>query len=717
VRLAARLLATLAEAVQHAHGHGVIHRDLKPGNILLQLRPESRAPNPDSTLQGLQVQAADVADTLPFLARVVDFGLAKVAPLTGPAGDGDYPTASGAILGTPNYMAPEQARGQSKEVGPAADVYALGAILYEVLAGRAPFQGETTLDTLEQVRSQEPVPPRRLRPKLPRDLETICLKCLAKEPRKHYASAAQLAKDLRRFLAGTPIQARPVPVWERGLKWARRRPALAALLVVSSAAAVLLVCAVVGLSVGLARLDQERRRTQEQAAITTAVNDFLQHDLLRQASSWAQADRRFAPDPDLKVRDLLDRAAVGIDERFADQPLVAAAIRQTIGDAYRGLGQPEQASRHLRAAAELRTAHLGPEHPDTLATLNNLAIAYGENGQTAETIRLLEQVRARLTTQPGLDHRKTLNTLNNLAVAYRNAGRNAEAPSLFEQVRARRTQLLGPDHPATLTTLNNLALAYKSAGRTDDAIPLYEQVWAQGTKQLGPDHPDTLVTLNNLAMAYRSAGRTDAALPLFERVRAGMTKQLGPDHPATRHALGNLAVALQAAKQFDRAAAVYRDLLDAQMRKLPADDPARADALADLGACLLAAGKPAEAEPVLREVLALRETKQPDDWRTFHTRSLLGGSLAGQQKYAKAEPLLVQGYEGLEQRRDRLGAASRLRLEEAHGRLVQLYEAWGKPLEAGCWRDRLPEKAGRTEPVKPDADPGRAAGAVPAPGG
>ena len=207
-RQAAELMVTLARAIHAAHLAGIVHRDLKPSNVLFD------------------------RDGIP---KIVDFGLAKRLEVK------EGPTQTGQVMGTPSYMAPEQARGQIREVGPAADVYALGAILYEMLTGRPPFKGTTPEETVWQVVHEEPVPPSRLLSRLPRDLETICLKCLAKEPPKRYASAEALAEDLCRYLAGQTILARRTPVWERGLKWARRRPLTATLLGLAATAVVGLV--------------------------------------------------------------------------------------------------------------------------------------------------------------------------------------------------------------------------------------------------------------------------------------------------------------------------------------------------------------------------------------------------------------------------------------------------------------------------------------------
>jgi WD40 repeat protein len=262
-RAAALMMAAVARAVQYAHQRGILHRDLKPANILIdeQGRP-----------------------------HVADFGLAKRL-----GGDAEL-TQSGAVLGTPGYMAPEQVERRRGAVTTATDVYGLGAVLYAALTGRAPFQGATVLEVLEQVKGREPEPPRRINPRVECDLETICLKCLSKDPQGRYNSAAAMADDLERWLAGQPIQARPVPAWERTIKWVRRHPAIAALVAVSGVAAM----ALVGVSVGLwynerlqsalgearaqrAEADDQRERARREERI--ARRYWYAADL-----NWAQRD-------------------------------------------------------------------------------------------------------------------------------------------------------------------------------------------------------------------------------------------------------------------------------------------------------------------------------------------------------------------------------------------------------------------------------------------
>jgi tetratricopeptide (TPR) repeat protein len=289
------------EAVQYAHARQVLHRDLKPGNILV------------------------MADGTP---KVTDFGLAKRLAA-------DSPTQTGDVLGTPSYMAPEQLAGRAKQAGATADVYALGAIFYQLLTGRPPFRGETPLETLRQVQDEEPVPPGRLHRKLARDLEIICLKCLEKDPGKRYTSAQALAADLARWLAGEPIQARPTGRWKRAGKWARRRPALAALVAVSIAAALSLG---VGGAWYNARLREEVKHRTIQHELA-AANLHLAIDVLEGKLYELHNARHLG----YAVEDRLRQALLARAVQFYEKLLAAGddtdpQARRAIGRAHFGLG-------------------------------------------------------------------------------------------------------------------------------------------------------------------------------------------------------------------------------------------------------------------------------------------------------------------------------------------------------------------------------------------
>ncbi|MBX6314788.1 MAG: protein kinase, partial [Isosphaeraceae bacterium] len=246
-RAAAKLLATLAAAIHAAHRAGIVHRDLKSSNVLF------------------------TTDGTP---KITDFGLAKRLD------EEEGHTQTGQVIGSPSFMAPEQARGHNREVGPAADIYALGAILYEMLTGRPPFRGATPMETMIQVVHEDPVPPSRLRPRLSRDLETICLKCLQKEPARRYPTAQALADDLRRYLDGQPILARPISIRERAWKWARREPAQAALVALGLVAVIITVAAGV-------RLQQERKREERRLA---DLRDEGRDALSEARAAWREQD-------------------------------------------------------------------------------------------------------------------------------------------------------------------------------------------------------------------------------------------------------------------------------------------------------------------------------------------------------------------------------------------------------------------------------------------
>jgi serine/threonine protein kinase len=279
-RQAAQLVETLARAIHAAHQRGIVHRDLKPANILLAT-VESQDSHLSAYAAGLGCLNTEARAWTP---KITDFGLAKQL------NEGVGRTESGMILGTPGYMAPEQAEGKSREVGPAADVYALGAILYEMLTGRPPYAGESPMETVLQLFQMEPVAPSQLQPKVPRDLETICLKCLQKEPQKRYPNGGALAEDLRHFLAGEPILARPTSLPERLWRWGRRRPVRATLALCSCLACLAMLGLAGWHQVDLrSRLDQARlderqaRDSQEEARLRArlmAQRDSVK-DLLR----------------------------------------------------------------------------------------------------------------------------------------------------------------------------------------------------------------------------------------------------------------------------------------------------------------------------------------------------------------------------------------------------------------------------------------------------
>jgi serine/threonine protein kinase len=524
-RSVARLGVEAAEALDHAHQLGVVHRDVKPGNLLL-----------------------DGAGTL----WVTDFGLARVGTDTGL-------TLTGDMVGTLRYMSPEQALARRVPIDHRTDVYSLGATLYELLTLRPAVAGCDRQELLRQIAFEEPVPPRRLDRAVPAELETVVLKALEKNPADRYATAQELADDLRRFLLHEPIRAKK-PHWvQRASKWSRRHPAVvrsAVILLVLLTAGSLLSTWLIwqekartaqALAAEVAerkRADEENRIARARDAETTAVLDFVESKIFAAARPEGRAG---GLGHEVKLRQALEAALPFVAKNFADQPLIEARLRRTLGLSFRYLGKEDVAAEQFDAARTLYTKHRGPDHPDTLASINNLANSYAALGRHADALQLREETLARRKAALGPDHPDTLTSMHNLASSYDALGRHAEALRLREETLDLRRARLGPDHPETLASMNNLANSYATLGRHADALKLREQTLALQKARPDPDYPGLLAGMHNLAESYHALGRHADALQLYQETLALAKDKLPPNHPGTLLIMNNLAWLLSTA--------------------------------------------------------------------------------------------------------------------------------------------------------------------------
>ena len=840
------LFMHVCEGVQHAHQKAIIHRDLKPSNILVAEVDGKAAP------------------------KIIDFGVAKA--LTQKLTANTMFTRVGALVGTPEYMSPEQALSSGEDIDTRTDVYSLGIVFYELLAGAPPIELRKIAfdEFLRRLREEEPPKPStRLRtqdaatstdlalkrhtepPALARqmrgDLDSIALKALEKDRSRRYGSPSDFAADIGRYLNNEAVLAVPPSVAYRARKFARRYRA--ALATACAFGLVLIVAAAVSI--------RQSIRANRETAVAQAVNDFLQNDVLAQASVAAQSGLRAKPDPDLKVRTALDRAAASIAGKFDQQPEVEASIRDTIGKTFTSLGVYPEARKQLERALELRRKMLGienpqtlqtatnlgfvlseqgkyteaealdtrtveiqrrvlgPEHPDTLASMNNLGWAYRNQGKYPQAEALLSQTLEASRRALGPENQTTLRAMNSLAGTYVGQAKYAKAEVLYSQALEIARRVLGPEHPNTLRDMNNLASMYNAERKYTQAEAIFSQLLEIRRRVLGPDHPDTLLSLYNLGIVYERQNKyaqAEAVLsPLVENRRrilgaehpetlmtitslaelyarqgkyaqaaAGYSQAmeissrvlgpehpstllwtanvgfvllqqgkyaqaepfirksfeterrlLGPEHPSTiasmesigdvyrdqgkyaqaealygqtielsRRALGpedpgtlyslsDLALTDYLQGKYAQAETLYAQTLAGRRHALGLEDPDSLDAMADLALTYQAQGKLAESEALAREAVEADRKTRPEDWQRFFAESLLGASLAGQKKYAEAEPLLMEGYQGMDARRDRIAVPDRYHLDRASEWVVQLYRGWGKPKKATEWERQL----------------------------
>jgi eukaryotic-like serine/threonine-protein kinase len=599
---AARLVATLADAIHYAHQQGVIHRDLKPANVLLQ-RAEV---NGEGQSEGARGRGFSLSRplTADLCVKVTDFGLAKF--LTG----GDL-THSGDVLGTPSYMAPEQAAGKSAPITAAVDVYGLGAILYEALTGRPPFAAATVDATLGLVRQDEPVPPRRLEPTVPRDLETICLKCLRKEPGRRYGRAQDLALDLRRFAAGVPIRARPVGTTERVIVWCRRRPGFAGLLTA-------FVLVFLAGSAGVVWQWQRARLNATQAERNAAAFR-RERDTARQEKARAERHLRM-------VRDRVDQLKrIGND--LLQQPGSYRTGQAVLKEAlafYQEL-LPEEGSdpRVRREAARLFDQVAWIHH--TLGQAGDAAEAWGRRANLLTSLLEDEPDNKALRIALSHSHRWRGNALRDL-------GQVREAQKAYDEAARLQERLLHdyPDEPlyqlALSNTLLNTVDLLSSAGRADEVETLYRRILEldRAAVRAAPDDPDfngeLALALGEQGTFFHTLGRgalaeaaVREALAIYEKLLAGGRLKGSVECYAARNFV-NLGRILAAAGRVPEAEQSYRKavkLLDQAVEELPQSVYPRIDlarTLPHLADLLKGLGRRQEAEDIRRRVIDIYET-------------------------------------------------------------------------------------------------------------
>jgi serine/threonine protein kinase len=646
------LFVPVCQAIQHAHQKGIIHRDIKPSNVLVTLYDGKPVP------------------------KIIDFGVAKATEqrLT----EKTMFTQYGTMVGTLEYMSPEQAEMSALGVDTRSDIYSLGVLLYELLTGTTPLSRQRLREAafdevLRLIREEEPprpstrlsetgrqltsisahrkTEPAKLAKLLRGELDWIVMKALEKDRARRYETANGFARDIQRYLADEPVEACPPSVGYRLRKFARKyRMALRvaggfALLLCLGAAfsAWQAVRATVAEGRALAERDAKDQALQEAKAVLA----FFQEKVL--AAGRPKGDEGGGLGKDVTLRQAVVAAESRVAESFPDQPLVEASIRDVLGRTYYLLGELQSAIAQHKRALALRQAKLGADHKGTLTSMLHLGEAYGAADMFDQAVPLCEETLKRMKAKLGPNHIDTLRIMAILASWYTEEGKFDQALSLMQETLQRRKATLGPNHIRTLAAMYILAKVYKAAGKTGRALDLFKET-IEGMKanpEMGPEHRYTLKAMNGLAGTYLEAGELDLAMNLFQETLARRTALLGLEHPET------------------------------------------ISTMHDFSRCLLRAGKSEKAEALLRDCLKLREKNQPDHWKTFDTKSELGGALVGQQKYAEAEPLLRDGYEGMKQREVTIPTIFKVRLTEALERLVRLYDTWDKKDKADVLRKKL----------------------------
>ena len=682
------LFIQVCEGVEHAHQKGVIHRDLKPSNVLVTIRGDRPVP------------------------KIIDFGVAKA--IAQPLTDRTLHTMLGSLIGTPEYMSPEQTVTGGLDVDTRTDVYSLGSMLYELLSGVLPFSAEELskgglVELSQLIREKEPVRPsarvthldatisaaascRRTEPlklagQLRGDLDWITMKAIHKDRTRRYGSASALAADLRHHLNNEPVLAGPPSATYRAGKFIRRHRVGVA---VSAVAALMLVSVAITLAMQAQRIARERDRANQEATranregeASRQVTDFL-------VGLFKVSDPSEARGNAVTAREILDKGAKSIESDLSGQAEVQGRLMATMATVYQSLGLYKEASALYAKGLEAQRRTFGEDNAvvaNTLQDFGTLQVLMGDLDSGERTLTEALALRERLLGANSVDVAITSGSLGILAYE---RGDFARAESLFRKRLALLRATPEAEGEAAADALNDLAMTIEqSKADYGEAKTLLRESLEIRKKVLGPDHPKLGQSLNNLAMAHYRSREFDAAEPLFREALARNIANFGDVHTEVSATSSNLALVLRERGAYAEAHALWARALAIDRQLLGDRHPALGITLGYWGESLRRNGDAKAGEAKEREALAVFAQALPEDhWRAAETRSLLALCLVDQRRFAEAEPLLLSSYSSLAAQYP----PSHPRVTGVAERLTVLYETWEQPQKAAEWRTRTNAK-------------------------